>query len=71
MDAKPSALLPVTKSGAVRPSCRDKPEGGGSVVRARVVAYDELPMSPDNAKLLSITAQHPDVRVQTRTAPSK
>jgi hypothetical protein len=43
----------------------DNPQRDGSVVRTRVVIYEELPMTPDNAKLLSITAQHPDARVST------
>jgi hypothetical protein len=28
-------------------------------------------VTPDNEKLLSITAQHPDARVSTRQAPMK
>jgi hypothetical protein len=56
-----------------RPMYLDNPQAGGSVVRTRVVTYEELPMTPDNAKLLSITAQHPDARVRTRAggAPAK
>ena len=46
-----------------RPMYLDNPQRDGNVVRTRVVIYDELPMTPDNAKLLSITAQHPDARV--------
>jgi hypothetical protein len=54
-----------------RPMYLDNPQGDGSVVRTRVVTYEELPVTPDTAKLLSISAQHPDARVQTRAAPSK
>jgi hypothetical protein len=54
-----------------RPVYVDNPQADGSVVRTRVVAYDELPMSRGNAKLLSITAQHPEARVQMRAAPTK
>jgi hypothetical protein len=54
-----------------RPVYLDNPQSGGSVVRTRVVAYEELPVTPDNEKLLSITAQHPDARVSTRQAPMK
>jgi hypothetical protein len=54
-----------------RPMYLDNPQRDGKVVRTRVVTYEELPMTPDNAKLLSITAQHPDARVRTRSAPTK
>lgn len=54
-----------------RPLYLDNPQGDGSVVRTRVVTYEELPMTPGNAKLLSITAQHPDARSSTRVAPNK
>jgi hypothetical protein len=54
-----------------RPMYLDNPQADGSVVRTRVVTYEELPMTPDNAKLLSITAQHPHARVLTRGAPAK
>lgn len=49
----------------------DNPQRDGSVVRTRVATYEELPMTPDNAKLLSTTAQHPAARVLTRSAPRK
>ena len=48
-----------------RPVYLDNPQRDGSVVRTRVVTYEELPMTTDNAKLLSVTAQHPDARVST------
>jgi hypothetical protein len=54
-----------------RPVYLDNPQSGGSVVRTRVVTYEELPATPGNAKLLSITAQHPDARVSTRQTPIK
>jgi hypothetical protein len=49
----------------------DNPQRDGSVVRTRVVTYAELPMTSYNAKLLSITAQHSDARVLTRSAPKQ
>jgi hypothetical protein len=52
-----------------RPVYRDNPQGDGSVVRTRVVTYEELPLTPHNESLLSIAAQHPDARVQTGPAP--
>ena len=49
----------------------DNPQGDGSIVRTTVVTYDELPLTAETAKLLSVTAQHPDARVETGTAPVK
>jgi hypothetical protein len=54
-----------------RPMYLDNPQRDGSVVRTRVVAYEELPMTSETEHLASITAQHPDARIQTRTAPIK
>ena len=51
-----------------RPMYLDNPQRDGTVVRTRVVTYEVLPMTPDNAKLLSITAQHPDARVSTNAS---
>ena len=53
-----------------RPLYLDNPQGDGSVVRTRVVAYEELPLTAGNERLLSVTAQHPDARVQTAPAPA-
>jgi hypothetical protein len=51
----------------------DNPQRDGSVVRTRVLTYEELPMTPENEQLLSITAQHPRASVDTNPtkAPSK
>jgi hypothetical protein len=49
----------------------DNPQADGSAVRTRVVTYEELPMTPDTAKFVSITAQHPSARVDKRDTPSK
>jgi hypothetical protein len=54
-----------------RPMYLDNPQGDGSVVRTRVVTYEELPMTPATAKHLSVTAQHPDARVRTNGAVVK
>jgi hypothetical protein len=61
----PSALVAYVDTADYRPLYLDNPQRDGSVVRTRVVTYEELPMTPDNAKLLSLTAQHPDARVET------
>jgi hypothetical protein len=51
----------------------DNPQQDGSVVRTRVVTYEELPATPENEKLLSVTAQHPRAIVDTNpnAAPAK
>jgi hypothetical protein len=54
-----------------RPMYLDNLQHSGYVVRTRVLAYDELPMTAENAKLLSIAAQHPRARVERRAAPVK
>ena len=56
-----------------RPVYLDNPQRDGSVVRTRVITYEELPMTPENEQLLSITAQHPRASVDTNPnkAPSK
>jgi hypothetical protein len=54
-----------------RPMYIDNPQGDGSVVRTRVVTYEELPMTAANAKLLSVAAQHPGARVRMRSVPVK
>jgi hypothetical protein len=56
-----------------RPVYLDNPQRDGTVVRTRVVTYEELPITPENERLLSITAQHPRASVVTGSlsAPSK
>jgi hypothetical protein len=61
----PTGVVGYFDTTDYRPMYLDNPQRDGSVVRTRVVIYEELPMTPDNAKLLSITAQHPDARVST------
>jgi hypothetical protein len=67
----PTGVVGYFDTTNYRPVYLDNPQRDGSVFRARVVTYEELPKSPDTAKLLSITAQHPQARVDTRNAPSK
>jgi hypothetical protein len=45
-----------------QPRYLDNPQRDGSVVRARVVTYEELPTTPDNAELLRTTAQDAPVK---------
>ena len=52
-----------------RPKYVDNPQHDGSIVRTRVVTYEELPITPENEQLLSITEQHP--RASVETSPTK
>jgi hypothetical protein len=54
-----------------RPAYLDNPQGDGSVVRTHVLTYEELPLTAANQNLLSLTAQHPNARVETTPAPTK
>jgi hypothetical protein len=53
-----------------RPVYLDNPQRGGSVVRTQVVTYEELPITSENEKLLSVIAQHPDARVASGAPPA-
>lgn len=53
-----------------QPVYLDNPQRNGSVVRTQVITYDELPITPENGKLLSITAQHPDARAAPGHPPA-
>jgi hypothetical protein len=68
----PTGVIGYFDRADFRPVYVDNPQANGTVVRTRVVTYEELPMTSENAKLLSITAQHPNARVDTNpNAPSK
>jgi hypothetical protein len=67
----PTGAIAYFDTTDFRPTYVDNPQGDGSVVRTRVEAYEELPTSPADAQLLSVSAQHPDARVHTRSAPVK
>jgi hypothetical protein len=53
-----------------RPEYLDNPQRGGDVVRTKVTAYEELPLTSENETLLSITAQHPRATVETGPVPA-
>jgi hypothetical protein len=59
----PTGVIAYFDTTTYQPMYLDNPQRDGSVVRTRVVIYEELPMTPQNAKLLDITAQHPGARV--------
>lgn len=54
-----------------RPVYLDNPQRDGTVVRTHVLTYEELPLTAENEKLLTLTAQHPDARPGTIAAPTK
>ena len=54
-----------------RPVYLDNPQRDGSVVRTRVITYEELSITPENEMLLSITAQHPRASVNTGSPPAQ
>jgi hypothetical protein len=54
-----------------RPVYLDNPQRDGTVVRTHVLIYEELPLTSENEKLLTPTAQHPDARPGTIAAPTK
>jgi hypothetical protein len=43
----------------------DDPQRDGSVVRLRVIDFEYLPITAPTRALLSVTAEHPTVRVVT------
>jgi hypothetical protein len=51
----------------------DNPQDDGTVVRTRVVAYDEVPATAENEQLLSLAAQHAGARINTdpKAVPSQ
>jgi hypothetical protein len=53
-----------------RPVYLDNPQRDGSVVRTRVITYEELSITPENQMLLSITAQHPRASVDIGPPPA-
>jgi hypothetical protein len=53
-----------------RPVYLDNPQRDGSVVRTRVITYEELSITPENETLLSITAQHPRASLDTGSPPA-
>lgn len=66
----PHGLVGYFRESSYRPRYLDDPQGDGTVVRLRVAAYEYLPMTSANQRLLSMTAQHPDARIVSG-APTK
>jgi hypothetical protein len=66
----PDGLAAYFDKTDYRPVYIDNPQRGGSVVRTRVIAYEELPNTAENEKLLDMSTQHPDARVAQGLAPA-
>jgi hypothetical protein len=60
----PTGVIAYFDTTDYLPMYVDNPQRDGSVVRTRVVTYEELPVTASNATLLNITAQHPQARVR-------
>jgi hypothetical protein len=67
----PNGVVGYFDPSDYRPVFVDNPQHDGSVVRTRVVTYEELPTTPENEQLLSITAQHPNASVDTNGPGAK
>jgi hypothetical protein len=65
----PTGVVGYFDGSDYRPEYLDNPQRDGSVVRTRVITYEELPVTPANQQLLSITAQHPRASVETGSSP--
>ena len=66
----PDGVVGYFDKGDYRPVYLDNPQRGGDVVRTKVTAYEELPRTSENEKLLSIAAQHPRATVATGPVPA-
>lgn len=66
----PDGVVGYFDKSDYRPVYLDNPQRGGDAVRTKVTAYEELPLTSENRKLLSITAQHPRATVATGPAAS-
>jgi hypothetical protein len=65
----PDGVVGYFDQSDYRPVYLDNPQRDGSVVRTQVVTYEELPTTPENETLLSITAQHPRASAATSPPP--
>jgi hypothetical protein len=69
--ALPNGVIGYFDQSDYRPVYLDNPQGDGTVVRTHVLVYEELPLTSENKRLLSVTAQHPNAKVETDAAPTK
>jgi len=66
--ALPSGIVGYFDTTDYRPLLLDDPQRDGTIVRLRVVAFEYLPQTPGNLRLLDLKAQHPDAAVDTNPA---
>jgi hypothetical protein len=66
----PNGVVGYFDRSDYRPVYLDNPQRDGSVVRTRVITYEELSITPENETLLSITAQHPRASVSKGPSPA-
>lgn len=66
----PNGVVGYFDQADYRPVYLDNPQRDGNVVRTQVITYEEFSVTPENEKLLSIAAQHPDVRVASGLPPA-
>ncbi len=66
----PNGVIGYFERTDYRPAYLDNPQRDGSVVRTRVITYEELSITPENERLLNLTAQHPRASLDT-SAPVK
>jgi hypothetical protein len=69
----PYGYVGYFETSTYRPLFIDSPTSGpsaasGKLIRMRVVTLEYLPQTPENLRLLSLTAQHPDARVEQNPA---
>jgi hypothetical protein len=67
----PTGVIAYFDRSDYRPVYVDNPQHDGSVVRTRVITYEELSLTAENERLLSVSAQHPGATVETTPAPAK
>lgn len=67
----PTGVVGYFDRSDYRPVYLDNPQHDGTVVRTRVITYEELSLTAENERLLSVSAQHPGAAVETTPAPAK
>jgi hypothetical protein len=61
----PEGVIGYVDKADYRPVYVDEPQRNGEVVRLHILEIGYLPSTPRNLSLLSMSAQHPDARVDT------
>jgi len=61
----PEGVIGYFDKADYRPVYVDEPQRNGKVARLHILEIGYLPSTPKNLSLLSVTAQHPEARVDT------